>query len=205
MIDIIALRESYEQCELTEIWWINSNDNPANALTKAGSNKVLQGLIDTNELTVRIKGWVEQRDCTGERGCTSEGLWWTKLEKRTPICTQFYSVYSLLANSSILFIHLSKIHLFHLSILATVHYEMTHPVPYDLQVWIGAIGVYFGSILLGYWRLLSTKEKELSVGNTGHHLIKWPALLISQPQLISQSFQIPWLLLISWPFQVLWL
>ena len=69
MIDIMALQESYKQHELTEIWWINSKDNPANALTKAASNKALQGLIDTNELTVQIKGWVKQR------GCTSEGFW----------------------------------------------------------------------------------------------------------------------------------
>jgi hypothetical protein len=41
MIDIIALRQSYERRELTEVRWINRQDNPADAITKATPNKML--------------------------------------------------------------------------------------------------------------------------------------------------------------------
>ena len=41
MIDIIALRQSYERRELTEVRWINRQDNPADAMTKATPNKML--------------------------------------------------------------------------------------------------------------------------------------------------------------------
>ena len=41
MINIIALRQSYEKRELTEVRWINRQDNPADVMTKATSNKML--------------------------------------------------------------------------------------------------------------------------------------------------------------------
>ena len=41
MIDIITLRQSYERRELTEVRWINGQDNPADAMTKATPNKML--------------------------------------------------------------------------------------------------------------------------------------------------------------------
>ena len=41
MIDIIALRQSYEKRELTEVRWINRQDNPADVMTKATPNKML--------------------------------------------------------------------------------------------------------------------------------------------------------------------
>ena len=41
MIDIIALRQSYEKRELTEVQWINRQDNPADIMTKATPNKIL--------------------------------------------------------------------------------------------------------------------------------------------------------------------
>ena len=64
MINILALQELYKQQELTEIHWINSNDNLADALTKlaltkSGLNKALKALIDTNRLWVQLEGWVE--------------------------------------------------------------------------------------------------------------------------------------------------
>jgi len=52
MIDIMALRQSYERREITKIWWINSNNNPANAFTKALPNRTLKRLINNNELAV---------------------------------------------------------------------------------------------------------------------------------------------------------
>ena len=60
MIDIMALRESYERRELYEIRWINGLDNPADAMTKANPNRALQSLIDTNSLQVRVEGWVKR-------------------------------------------------------------------------------------------------------------------------------------------------
>ena len=62
MIDIIAIRQSYEQQELLEIQQINGNDNPANAITKGNLVKALQSLVDTNELVVRVEGWVQRGD-----------------------------------------------------------------------------------------------------------------------------------------------
>ncbi|KAF1934948.1 hypothetical protein EJ02DRAFT_362601 [Clathrospora elynae] len=60
MIDIMALRQSYERREITEIRWINGEDNPADAFTKASPNRALERFIDSNELTVRIEGWVQR-------------------------------------------------------------------------------------------------------------------------------------------------
>ena len=81
MIDIMALRQSYECRELFEIRWINGHDNPADAMTKSNPNKALEQFIETNTLRVRIEGWV-QRDwcridgktrsswyCNGSDGC----------------------------------------------------------------------------------------------------------------------------------------
>ena len=60
MIDIIALREAYERGKLNEIRWIDGRDNPADSMTKASSNQALQALIDTNELELRVQGWVHR-------------------------------------------------------------------------------------------------------------------------------------------------
>ncbi|KAH8193590.1 hypothetical protein TruAng_012245 [Truncatella angustata] len=60
MIDIMALRESYEMREISEIQWINGNDNPADACTKAKPNAALEKLVSTNQLTVRIGGYVNR-------------------------------------------------------------------------------------------------------------------------------------------------
>ncbi|KAI1670831.1 hypothetical protein L13192_04188 [Pyrenophora tritici-repentis] len=56
MIDIMALRQSYERREITKIRWINGDDNPADAFTKASPNRALERFIDGNKLTVRVDG-----------------------------------------------------------------------------------------------------------------------------------------------------
>jgi hypothetical protein len=61
MIDIMALRQSYERREIMEIRWINGGDNPADAMTKADPNKALEKFINTNNLRVRVEGWVERK------------------------------------------------------------------------------------------------------------------------------------------------
>ena len=60
MIDIMALRQSYERREIMEIRWINGQDNPADAMTKSNPNKALEKFITTNRIQVRVDGWVER-------------------------------------------------------------------------------------------------------------------------------------------------
>ena len=56
MIDIMALRESYEGREIDEIRWIAGADNPADAMTKDQPNRALEDLVSTNTTTLRVKG-----------------------------------------------------------------------------------------------------------------------------------------------------
>ena len=60
MIDIMALRQSYERREIAEIRWINGEDNPADALTKATPNRALERFIDSNMLSIRVEGSVQR-------------------------------------------------------------------------------------------------------------------------------------------------
>jgi hypothetical protein len=60
MIDIMAIRQSYERRELQEIRWINGQDNPADAMTKSSPNRALEKFLDTNHLQVRVEGWVKR-------------------------------------------------------------------------------------------------------------------------------------------------
>lgn len=60
MIDIMALRQSYERREVFEIRWINGQDNPADAMTKVNPNQALTTFVDTNQLQVRVEGWVKR-------------------------------------------------------------------------------------------------------------------------------------------------
>ena len=59
IIDIIAIRQSYERRKLLEIRWINGHNNLANTMTKGNPTKALQTLINTNELRIRVEGWVQ--------------------------------------------------------------------------------------------------------------------------------------------------
>jgi hypothetical protein len=60
IIDIIALREAYERGELKDIRWIDGRDNLADAMTKATANASIEQLINTNELELRVQGWVNR-------------------------------------------------------------------------------------------------------------------------------------------------
>ncbi|KID81309.1 Ribonuclease H-like protein [Metarhizium guizhouense ARSEF 977] len=64
MIDIMALRQSYERREIYEIRWINGQDNPADAMTKASPNNTLETFIDSNKVTIRVEGWVKREPKT---------------------------------------------------------------------------------------------------------------------------------------------
>ena len=56
MIDIMALRQSYERREIAEVRWINGKDNPADAMTKLTLNKALERFLNDNQLTIQIEG-----------------------------------------------------------------------------------------------------------------------------------------------------
>ena len=60
MIDIMAIRQSYERREPQEIRWINGADNPADAMTKSNPNKALEKFLDINYLRIRVEGWVKR-------------------------------------------------------------------------------------------------------------------------------------------------
>src|ERR1700712_4902161 len=60
MIDIMALRQSYERREIAEVRWINGKDNPADAMTKPTANKALEKFLDNNHLQIRVEGWVQR-------------------------------------------------------------------------------------------------------------------------------------------------
>ena len=61
MIDIMALRQSYERREITEIRWIDGKGNPADAMTKSTPNKALKKFIDFSQLNVQVKRWVQRK------------------------------------------------------------------------------------------------------------------------------------------------
>ena len=61
MIDIMALRQSYERREITEIRWIDGKNNPADAMTKSAPNGALGSFLTTNRLKVRVDGWVQRK------------------------------------------------------------------------------------------------------------------------------------------------
>ncbi len=59
MVDLMCLWQSYEQREIMEIRWINSNSNPTDAMIKAKPCTILQDLINTNTISLDAVGWVE--------------------------------------------------------------------------------------------------------------------------------------------------
>lgn len=62
LIDILGIRQSYERREISEIRWINGDDNPADAMTKTNPNKSLSNLVEESNITIRIQGWVQKKE-----------------------------------------------------------------------------------------------------------------------------------------------
>lgn len=58
MIDIKAVRESYERMELSDVAWIRSENNPADALTKVKENAVLNHIVDKQVVDHEVEQWV---------------------------------------------------------------------------------------------------------------------------------------------------
>ncbi|EAQ91626.1 hypothetical protein CHGG_03561 [Chaetomium globosum CBS 148.51] len=55
MIDIMALRQSYERRELQEVRWINGEDNLADSFTKTTPNRALERFVDCNSATLVVE------------------------------------------------------------------------------------------------------------------------------------------------------
>jgi hypothetical protein len=56
----MSLQELYENREITEVWWINSKDNPADACTKKQPNTALEKLVLCNKLKIKVKACVDR-------------------------------------------------------------------------------------------------------------------------------------------------
>ena len=59
MVDLICLHQAYEQHKITEVKWIRSEDNPADAITKAKPCQAFKTLINTNKLNLKVTEWVK--------------------------------------------------------------------------------------------------------------------------------------------------
>jgi hypothetical protein len=55
IINMIAIRQTYEKKKLFEIRYINKQDNPTNTITKLLLNKILKKFINMNELTILLR------------------------------------------------------------------------------------------------------------------------------------------------------
>jgi hypothetical protein len=60
MIDIMAIRQSYERREIAEIIWITGDSNPADSMTKHAGNTALARIIETNKIDIQAAAWVER-------------------------------------------------------------------------------------------------------------------------------------------------
>lgn len=60
MMDVMVIRDAYEERELTEINWITGDTNPADSMMKIKCNDVLKKLINTSFIEVAVKGWVDR-------------------------------------------------------------------------------------------------------------------------------------------------
>ena len=60
MVNLICLHQAYKWHEITEVKWIKSEDNPADAMTKAKLYQAFRTLIDINKLNLRVTEWVER-------------------------------------------------------------------------------------------------------------------------------------------------
>jgi len=62
MVDVMCLRQAYEQRQIAEVEWIDGEANSADAMTKGKPCTALSRLIDTNQVELRAVGWVERID-----------------------------------------------------------------------------------------------------------------------------------------------
>lgn len=60
LIDLRMLRPSYESREITEVFWIPTAQNPADAFTKGCPTAALSSLPEKNSITLIPNAWVER-------------------------------------------------------------------------------------------------------------------------------------------------
>ena len=59
MVDVMCLRQTYEQKQITKIKWIDGNTNSVDAITKGRPYTALSQLINTNQVKLWAVGWIE--------------------------------------------------------------------------------------------------------------------------------------------------
>jgi hypothetical protein len=64
IINIMAIRQTYERQKMRNIRWINNRNNPADAITKGTPNHAFKKLINTNRLILRLQGWIKRDNKT---------------------------------------------------------------------------------------------------------------------------------------------
>ena len=68
MIDVMSLRQSYERREISEVRWVQGDNNPADAMTKSKPSNALKTLIDSNRINLTATEWVERTPPTAIKG-----------------------------------------------------------------------------------------------------------------------------------------
>lgn len=61
LIDLRKLRQSYERRKITEVFWITTKQNPADAFTKATPTPALKSLIEQNLPVLKPNSCVEPK------------------------------------------------------------------------------------------------------------------------------------------------
>jgi hypothetical protein len=59
MIDVSATRQAYEHHEISDVGFIRTSNNPADALTKREYNAALKDILTTGRLDLPIEPYVE--------------------------------------------------------------------------------------------------------------------------------------------------
>lgn len=60
LVDLHMLRQSYERREISDVYWIPTGQNPADALTKEKPSLALHKLMSSNQLTLTPNAWVHR-------------------------------------------------------------------------------------------------------------------------------------------------
>ena len=58
MIDISAVRQAYEREEISDVRFVRTKDNPADAFTKVGKCEVLDKIMSSGKYILPIEQWV---------------------------------------------------------------------------------------------------------------------------------------------------
>jgi hypothetical protein len=65
MVNVMALRQSYERREITEVKWIHGSNNPVDSMTKNKPSSALKTVIDSNKIDLDMTEWVERATAKG--------------------------------------------------------------------------------------------------------------------------------------------